>query len=48
MEEELNNKTTFDFDTTDAKNREESSQFELDELENYPLLLLSPGPGIPD
>ena len=25
-----------------------NDQFELDELENYPLLLLSPGPGIPD
>ena len=25
-----------------------NDQFELDELEEYPLLLLSPGPGIPD
>ena len=25
-----------------------NDQFELDELEDYPLLLLSPGPGIPD
>lgn len=25
-----------------------NDQFELDELENFPLLLLSPGPGIPD
>lgn len=25
-----------------------NDQFELDELENYPLLLLSPGPGIPE
>ena len=25
-----------------------NDQFELDEIENYPLLLLSPGPGIPD
>ena len=25
-----------------------NDKFELDELENYPLLLLSPGPGIPD
>lgn len=25
-----------------------NDQFELDELEKYPLLLLSPGPGIPD
>ena len=27
---------------------ESNDQFELDELENFPLLLLSPGPGIPD
>ena len=32
MEEQLDNEPTFDFDTTDAKNRGESSQFELDEL----------------
>ena len=25
-----------------------NDQFELDELENYPLILLSPGPGIPE
>lgn len=25
-----------------------NDQFELDEIEDYPLLLLSPGPGIPD
>lgn len=25
-----------------------NDKFELGELENYPLLLLSPGPGIPD
>ena len=25
-----------------------NDQFELDELEAYPLILLSPGPGIPD
>ena len=25
-----------------------NDQFDLDELENYPLILLSPGPGIPD
>jgi len=25
-----------------------NDQFELDELEDYPLILLSPGPGIPD
>ena len=25
-----------------------NDKFELDELENYPLLLLSPGPGIPN
>ena len=25
-----------------------NDQFDLDELENYPMILLSPGPGIPD